>query len=300
MHASKATDGRNLATGEMWRTFIKQFSKSANMTEEHIEKSIIRYFQTKASNSTHGNYVSIGITEDQAQRIKTLGDDFAYMPKVRKWSLENMDKIFPSVKKNVLQDIYKEIVVSNRGIRNRYQPITNNSNTRRHRQRQISPIKSLSEKQEHILASIRQLDNRSIETILRKNLSIMEKRGSSSPAILANGQEIIESATLISQKTGLKGMGDGCESFVKNASSEVLEVKANIDLYRSHLIEKRAYNKNNGRSFASVSDVPKELRLTQAELDRATKDSFKHVLGYTDDEAAHAIKRLKSKPCRLY
>ncbi len=127
----------------------------------------------------------------------------------------------------------------------------------------------------------------------------MQSRGAQNPAIHANGQEIVESAALITQKTGLKAMGEGCEQFSKTASMETLEIKANIDLYRAQLVEERAVQKA-GRQFASVDEIPEASRLTAQELDDITVQSFRDVVGYTDDEARAALARLKKKPCKLY
>lgn len=292
---------REIATGELvWRTFVKQFSQKSKMSEESIEKTMIQYFQKKSNSGKDGNYISLGITDDQAQKIKSLGDDLPYMPKVRKWGMENMDKIFPTVQKGILADVYEEVVVASRGVTNRYKITIANTANRRARQKQISPIRSISEKQEQLLGDIRGINDKTLETVLRKNLHTFNKRGMNSPTIQVNGQEIIESAILISRKTGKKAIGDGCEAFTKSASREVLEIKANVDLYRAKLIEARAYNKNNGRSFASVKDVPEELRLTQLEIDDATKEAFRKVLGYSEKDASAALKRLKGNTCKLY
>jgi hypothetical protein len=292
--------GREVANAETWRAFIVQFSSKAKLTEESVEKTMIKYFQNKAANSKHGNYVSLGITDEQAQKIKTLADDLPYMPKVRKWGMENMDKIFPSVKKSLISDVYEEIVVGTRGVTNRYKMSLKTSTSTRTRQKQTSPLNSISEKREQLLADIRKVDDPELEELIRKNLLAFIKRGKGSPTVQANGQEIIESAIIISQKTGHKAIGEGCRTFTQNASKEVLEIKANLDFYRAKLIEARAYNKNNGRSFASVKDIPSELRLTKTEVDDASIDAFKKVLGYSDDKAREAYRRLKDKPCKLY
>jgi hypothetical protein len=289
-----------VATGEVWHAFIKQFSQKSHMSEEAIEKTMIKYFQNKVTNQKHGNHVSLGISDDQVYKIKTLTDDLPYMPKVRKWGMENMDKIFPKIKRSLISDVYENVVVGSRGVTNRYNLTLTRSSITNARRKRSSPFRSITEKQSLLLSDIRKIENQSIETNLRRNLLEFNKRGKKSPSIHANGQEIVESASLISQKTGHKAMGEGCKEFTQSASKEVIEIKANVDLYRAKLIEARAYKKNNGRSFASVHDVPKELRLSTKEIDDATKDAFKKVLGYSDDEARSALTRLKTKPCRLY
>lgn len=289
---------RSIASGELISKFIKQLSVETKTSTELIEKNIIEYIGSRAGNQNHGNYVAIGITEEQAMQIKSLSDDLPFMPKVRKWAMENMNKIQPSIDLQIAKNVYESIVVAERGVVNPY-VIASTSGSMNARRQAISPISSLSEKQERLLKSIRELDNTSVERVYRDNLAAMQLRGKDAPSVLANGQEIVESATLITRKTGLKAMGEGCESFTKNASLEILEAKANLDIYRAYLTEQAAYNKA-GRSFASKSDIPKQLRLTQEELDEITKIAFRDVQGYTDDEASAALKRLKGKPCKIY
>ena len=187
-----------------------------------------------------------------------------------------------------------------RGLTNPYKLSVNESSAQlTSRQQQTSPFRSITHKQDVILKDIESIKDKGIQKLHRKNLAEFQKRGSESPSVHANGQEIVQSATVITRKTGLKAMGDGCEEFTQNAAAETLAIKADVDLYRAQLIEDLAHDKA-GRSFASVDDIPADKRLTQEELDYATQKSFQDVLGYTDDEARVALRRLKSKPCRLY
>ncbi len=292
--------GRVLASGQIFSKFLKQLSTETKTTTEALEKNIIEYIQARSVNNNHPNYMAVGLTEDQAMQIKSLKDDLPFMPKVRKWAMENINKVNPSIERQVAENVYQSIVVGERGLYNPYRVIGDgNLGSIRARQQKISPLKSLSEKQERLLKQIKQLDNRKVESVYRKNLAIMQERGKSSPGAFANGQEIVESAALITKKTGIKAMGEGCEAFTKNASLEVLEVKANVDLYRAQLIEEMAHNKA-GRTFASVDDIPSSQRLKPEDVDNATVKAFQDVLGYTDDEARAALRRLKGKPCRIY
>lgn len=293
-------EGRTIASGQVFQRFIRQLSQQAKMSADDIERSIVNYIKTRASNNAHGNYMAIGITEKQAQKIKNLSDDLPFMPKVRKWAMENIDKINPSIRRKMAAEVYEAIVVGKRGLTNPYTFQTAvRTSSRRVRREVVSPIQSISEKQQRILNNIRGIKSRGIQNTYRKNLAAMQSRGSQNPAVFANGQEIVESAARISRKTGIKAMGDGCENFSKSASAEILEIKANVDLYRAKLIEEMAHNKAN-RIFASVDDIPTSLRLTADDVDQATMKAFQDVLGYTDDEARLALKRLKGKPCKLY
>lgn len=299
-HSSHMPQTRGVASGEVFSKFVRSLSQQAKMSSDDIERSILTYIKQKGTNNTHHNYQLMGITEEQAGQIKSLNDNLPFMPKVRKWAMENMDKINPRISKGTISDVYQSIVVEKKGLINPYAISADASRTARQSRRQtLSPIQSISEKDQRILDAIRKINNRSVENVYRKNLASMQSRGAQNPAIHANGQEIVESAALITQKTGLKAMGEGCEQFSKTASMETLEIKANIDLYRAQLVEERAVQKA-GRQFASVDEIPEASRLTAQELDDITVQSFRDVVGYTDDEARAALARLKKKPCKLY
>lgn len=299
-YSSHLPQTRGVASGEVFSKFVRSLSQQAKMSSDDIERSILTYIKQKGTNNTHHNYQLMGITEEQAGQIKSLNDNLPFMPKVRKWAMENMDKINPRISKGTISDVYQSIVVEKKGIINPYAISSDASRTARQSRRQtLSPIQSISEKDQRILDAIRKINNRSVEDVYRKNLASMQSRGAQNPAIHANGQEIVESAALITQKTGLKAMGEGCEQFSKTASMETLEIKANIDLYRAQLVEERAVQKA-GRQFASVDEIPEASRLTAQELDDITVQSFRDVVGYTDDEARAALARLKKKPCKLY
>ncbi|MEE2671543.1 MAG: hypothetical protein VYA54_07525 [Bdellovibrionota bacterium] len=299
-YSSHMPQTRGVASGEVFSKFVRTLSQQAKMSSDDIERSILTYIKQKGTNNTHHNYQLMGITEEQAGQIKSLNDNLPFMPKVRKWAMENMDKINPRISKGTISDVYQSIVVEKKGIINPYAISSDASRTARQSRRQtLSPIQSISEKDQRILDAIRKINNRSVEDVYRKNLASMQSRGAQNPAIHANGQEIVESAALITQKTGLKAMGEGCEQFSKTASMETLEIKANIDLYRAQLVEERAVQKA-GRQFASVDEIPEASRLTAQELDDITVQSFRDVVGYTDDEARAALARLKKKPCKLY
>ncbi len=299
-YSSHMPQTRGVASGEVFSKFVRSLSQQAKMSSDDIERSILTYIKQKGTNNTHHNYQLMGITEEQAGQIKSLNDNLPFMPKVRKWAMENMDKINPRISKGTISDVYQSIVVEKKGIINPYAISSDASRTARQSRRQtLSPIQSISEKDQRILDAIRKINNRSVEDVYRKNLASMQSRGAQNPAIHANGQEIVESAALITQKTGLKAMGEGCEQFSKTASMETLEIKANIDLYRAQLVEERAVQKA-GRQFASVDEIPEASRLTAQELDDITVQSFRDVVGYTDDEARAALARLKKKPCKLY
>jgi len=293
---------RNIASSTNLIKFLRRLSKSTNIPEHALEKSIISYIKDPTVRMGHRNHVALGLTDDQARRINSLSDDLPYMDKVRKWAMENITVVNSKISKSIAAETYNAIVVNSRGVKNPYlyvKPSTSTRSSVRLRQQETSPVNLITDKQQRLLSDIDELANTSAKKVYQNNLEIFNSRSASSPTVLANGQEIIESAALITKKTGINAMGEGCQTFNKTASREILETKANVDLYRAQLIEDAAHAKA-GRTFASVDDISKSSRLTQDEIDLATRKAFQDVLGYTDDESRLALKRLKSKPCKLY
>ena len=118
--------------------------------------------------------------------------------------------------------------------------------------------------------------------------------------IISNGRHIVESAFLITKKTGISSMGKGCDSFLKNAPEKIFSMKANIDIVRAQIIQKMSLEKNLNKPFKHYTEIPKDRRLAQSDIDTGTKEAFKKVLGHTDEEAELALSVLKKKPCQLY
>lgn len=300
---NSSTNGikREVANSQVFKRFITRLAERSGTNVADIETSIISYLKRTESNSNFANHVAIGISEDQASKIKSLSDDFPFMPKVQKWAMENITKVSRGVKQDIAREVYEEIAGASAGLINPYARSAGNqtSNLLRRRQQEISPLSSISEKHENLLSYIQTVDGTSTKRLYRKVLVEFEKRGQTSPGVLANGQRIVESAADITRLTGKNGMGDGCEAFIKSSSSDILSAKADVDIRRSEIITEMAHNKA-GRSFASVDEIPSAKRLTQDEIDQATIKSMQDVLGYTDDEARAALNRLKQKPCRVY
>ncbi len=283
--SKNTSQARFVASGEVVRTFISKFAQSAQMTDEAVEQGIIQYFKTKTEGQTHPNYVSVGISKEEAESIKSLSDARPFMHKAKKWAMENMDKIFPKANKSELAKIYDEIIVKNRGGENAYLDSSAATIAKRKRRRQISPVKSISDRQEKLLDSINKLDDKSYGKNLRQILATFAKRANSDPTLLANGQFIIESAAQITKKTGINAIGKGCKSFITRAPAEAIANKANVDLARLEIVEEMLAN---GK------------KITQNDLDEATELAFRRALGYSDEEAARAVKTLKGKNCKLY
>lgn len=295
---------RSVASSQTFIRFLQKISKRAKIPQTALEESILKYIKDPVVRGGHRNHIVLGITDDQARRISSLSDDLPYMDKVRKWVTENITLINRNISRDIAEEVFETIIVQSRGIKNPYRLVGSHieSDARsmiRARQIQSSPVSVLSNKNQRLLNDLEDIVDSSTKKIYQKNLDQFQARSKTDPIALANGQEIVESAVLITRKTGHRAMGEGCEEFSKIASLDILEAKANVDIYRSRLVEDMAHAKA-GRTFASVDDIPAAARLTQDELDSATRKAFQDVLGYTDDEAHLALSRLKKKPCKLY
>ena len=65
-------EGRNLASGQTFVRFIERLSIRTKIPKHQIEKSIISFIQDPVPNSTFGNHVALGLTDDQARKIRSL------------------------------------------------------------------------------------------------------------------------------------------------------------------------------------------------------------------------------------
>jgi hypothetical protein len=299
MRAPKTNNSRNLANTEIWKTFIQSFAKEANMSSKNVEKSIIQYLKQKPKDSLQSYSSLVGLTDEQIKNIQGLSDNSPYISQIRKWSLENIDLVFPKIKHINYKELYQTVVAGDRGLINPYSMATRKKLVAR--KKKLIVKDSLIHNNRQTLNEINSLSSQKSKADLRKTLSEFKNRGKTETTVYVNGQQIVRSAVMIEKKTGLNGAGKGCETFSKTASAEVLQSKASFDLYRSEVVEQMAYTKNNGRQFASADDIPTQLRLNHKELDEATLLTIKNVLKVTDEKQAKGLlKRLKSRPCRLY
>lgn len=296
--------GREIANTRVLKNFIDdiaiQSERSAQRyTSEEIEQKILAYIKRKEKDMAYGNWEKMGINKNQADDIKSIYDDGPHMIKVQKWVAENITKII-KISDDIAANAYNLMMRHSQSTINPYTFGRMQSGQMMFsRRNSTSPFKSLNEKSERVVHEVSTIKDQAIKKIYMENYMSFTKRGADHPAISANAHEIVESATQITKKTGHSGMGSGCKAFNEKASFEVIEMKANIDIYRAQLIEEKAYRKA-GREFASIDDIPKQNRLTQVEIDEATEEAFENVLGYTKLEAKAAVNRLKGKPCQVY
>jgi len=289
--------GRYIAASnsQLFRTFIKSLSEQTGKEAHILETQIVKYLK----NQDDKNWTKVGLKKSQANEISGLYDDLPHMNKVRKWVSENVTKII-RVETRIAAKAYALIKSETRTVLNPYKFHTPSTSAMMSARRSsVSPYKSINQKQLRVLEEIKTINNRSVASTYKTNLLTFQKRGKDFPSIHANGQEIVESAATINRLTGHAGMNKGCKSFNTTASEGVIDMKANLDIYRAKLVQEKAFNKA-GKKFNHYDDVADDLRLTKTELDESTVRSFEDVLGYSNVEARAAVKRLSNPPCSIY
>lgn len=317
---------RSLANTRVLQTFIKGIArKSGNVAtrelEQQIQNNLKKYIMQTPDGSDVGNWARMGITKEQASKINTLYDDLPYMNKVHKWIMENVTVLARGIKPSIARTVYNEIAGNTRVLVNPYQGMSDevaeltlsrrNSNrpgaVRNTRAESLgsngSIFDDISARKRRIASATESLEIKGLDSSAKKyimeNLNITDDFVKNNPILASNINHSAESALAIVKKTGKRSVGPGCKNFSKNASEEILELKARVDMRRAQIIEEKAYLKA-GENFNSVDDIDDALRLSQREIDDATEEAFEEVLGYTRVEARAALKRLKSKPCKVY
>ncbi len=295
---------REIANTGFLKGFIddiaRQTQGTANrMTSAQIEKKVLAYIKRKERDMAYGNWSKMGIMDDQAKNINGLYDDLPYMNKVHKWVSQNITSII-KVESRVAANAYKVIVNQTGKKFNPYKLTKKELNALTVAKRSSSsPFESSHVREVFIKGEIRAVKNSKIRKIYQDNYKLYSQRVKSDPTIAANIDEILESATTVTKRTGHSGMGKGCKTFNSKASVEVLEMKANLDIYRAKLIEEKAFRKAGG-PFDKLDDISTSKRLTTQEIDEATEEAFEKVLNYTREEAKLAVRRLKRAPCQVY
>lgn len=295
---------REIANSRLLREFIddiaRQTQKSATKySSEQIERKVLEYIKRKEKDMAFGNWSKMGLMDDQAKQINGLYDDLPYMNKVHKWVSENITRII-KVETKIAESAYDLIMLRSKPLLNPYKVAAGEANQMMlSRRNASSPFASTFQKESIVKTQVRKTKDPTIRKVYQENFSSFNKRADLNPALEANYHEILESATMITRKSGHAGMGAGCKTFNEKASLEILEMKANVDIYRAKLIEEKAYRKA-GREFASIDDIPSNKRLSADEIDEATEEAFESVLNYTRAEAKIAVRRLKGKPCKVY
>lgn len=276
--------GRRIASTPLLRIFIREIAqKSKKYTARELEEQVLNYIKRESKDSNYGNWLQIGISNSQAQKISSIYDDLPHMPKVRKWITENITKVI-KIEDNLAREAFAIINKDKLIYRNPYSSSANKKIAENFKK--YSPIKSISQKRKRVLDDILELDSKNKKTY-GSLLVDFQRRGQTQPGVFSNGLESIESGAFITKKTGLPAYGKGCKSFNQKASFEVLEAKANVDAYRAKLV-------------SEALEISPQKKLNQLELDKITERSFEDVLGYSNIEARAAVKRLKRKPCQVY
>ncbi len=284
----------NIGSGVL-KGFIDDISaQTRNSTQRFTNKQI----EKKALEYIKKNHKKLGITKSQADEITSIYDDLPYMNKVHKHLTRNITDIVP-VNSSIAEKAYAAIQRSGSSL-NPYSVAGRELREGTLAARSsASPSAPLNFDDAVVRQEIRNVDDVAVRRTYQDNYKLFKSREAADPIAAANINEIIESATVVYNRTGKSAMGKGCKKFNENASSEVLEVKANLDLEFAIAVEKKAFEKAGG-PFKHHKDVPANKKLTVEEIDEIRVATFQKQLNYTAEEAATAVKRLKRAPCQVY
>ena len=284
--AQTSRQERSLASKDLTVLLIKELARESKSSKGEVERQIIAYIKKSSPQQ-------LGLSKLEISQLKNLSNDLPFTPKVIKWSGENLAKIFPKLSKKSLIRIYENSYVKNRGGKNIYNHKGNPHAKLDDRGRRLFQLRK-------IRNELKALKLPGVEKRLNSNLNIITARGKADPLIMSNGNHIIISAKNITLKTGLNSIGANCHVFLKTAPKEIFAMKANVDIVRAQIVDQMALRKNQNKPFIHFSEIPVKKRLIQEELDLATKEALKQVLGHTDENAILALKVLKKNPCKMY
>ncbi|MCO4754785.1 MAG: hypothetical protein KC478_09890 [Bacteriovoracaceae bacterium] len=313
---------RSIANTSLLRSFLKEVADqsekmAAKELQSQLDARFKEFIREEAPNGQSGNWARMGITKDQAMKIDSLYDDLPYMNKVQKWVMENMTVLMKEVKPSIAAKAYSSIAGNAGGLYNPYkglsddvgsavssrrsQTMPDNMRRRQAQPKEASVVQELHSRNTRLIAAIEEVNKADPKALeyLKVNLERSKEMISKNPLVASNIHHSLEGALLITKKTGKRSLGPGCEAFNGKASERILELKSRVDMRRAELVEQRAYDKA-GFVFNKVDEVPAANRVTESEIDELTEQAFSDVLGYTRLEAKAAIKRLKSKPCKIY
>lgn len=314
---------RSVANTTVLRSFLGEVAQqsrnqASRELQQQVEENLKRFLRQDPSDGSHGNWVRMGITREQAMKIDSIYDDLPYMNKVQKWIMENVTVLAKEVKPSVARSAYNKILGRSGSLFDPYHGLADNVQSmamarrnqtmpeglKRKTPDQAKP-KSVSDelrsRNTRLIAAAEKLEavDDTTRSYLIKNLKVADDLAKNNPMVVSNIHHSMEGSLIIAKKTGRRSVGKGCKGFSEKASGEVLELKARVDMRRAELIEKKAYDKAGG-AFDSADEIPADRRLTQQEVDELTEQAFQDVLGYSRREAQAALKRLKSPPCQVY
>lgn len=298
---------RHIANTVVLRNFLddiaRQMSKKGQqMTTQQLEKKIMEYMRRKSDDMAHGNWTKMGITKLQADDMKSLYDDVPYMNKVHNWVAENITRIV-KVSDDIAYSSYKLIMKESGSVINPYAYSKNASQNMMSSRRNLvtppaftkTPYQSINDKSSRVFTQIADVKDQAVKKIYMKNYMDLAKRGKVDPRLMANTNEILESAAQITKVTRRPAMGSGCNAFTANASDDVIDGFTNYMVQRNKIIQREM--KELTKSGQKVEN------LTKKQIDdvfaKADVEAFELTHGYTRIEAQAAVRRLKNKPCKV-
>lgn len=295
---------REIANTVFLRDFLddiaRQMTKRGErITTQQLEKKIMEYIRKREGDMAHGNWTKMGLNKMQADDMKSLYDDVPHMNRVQKWVSENITRIV-KVSDDVAFSSYKLIMRESGSAINPYAYGKTASTAMMSSRRSLirppamtkTPYQSINEKSSRVFTQIADIKDQAIKKIYMKNYMDLASRGKINPRLMANTNEILESAAQITKVTGRAGLGSGCNAITKNASDDVIDGITSYMNQRSRIIQ------------AEMRKLTKDGRkATKAEIDnimnKADREAFEISHGYTPIEAQAAVNRLKNKPCKV-
>ena len=301
---SNSSGSREIANTVVLRGFLddvarQMSSKGQKMTTQQLEKKIMEYIRRKESDMAHGNWTKMGLNKLQADDMKSLYDDVPHMGRVHKWVSENITRIV-KMSDDIAYNSYKLIMKESGSMINPYAygktASTNMMSSRRSLIKPPAmtktPYQSINDKSSRVFTQIADVKDQAIKKIYMKNYMDMATRGKIDPRLMANTNEILESAAQITKVTGRAGLGSGCNAVTKNASDDVIDGITSYMSQRNKIIqtEMRKLTKDGRKATKKqIDDV----------MERADREAFEISHGYTPIEAQAAVRRLKNKPCKV-
>lgn len=149
---------RSLANNSVMRIFLQEVAnRTKTMTVKNLEDEALKFIKYYNSKTNVGNWEQIGITKQQAQKIKSLYDDMPYMNKVRKWVRSNITKV-SMIQSNAAEQAFEIIMRGKPSYINPYKYHSQGtSGMVSSRRKSISPFLSVTQHQTRVAQNIQDL-----------------------------------------------------------------------------------------------------------------------------------------------
>lgn len=301
---TNSNGSRDIANTIILRSFLddvtrQMSSKGQKMTTQQLEKKIMEYIRHKEKDMATGNWTKMGLNKLQVDDMKSLYDDLPHMNRVHKWVAENITRIVDGID-DIAYNSYKLIMRESGSTINPYAYGKSGSgNLMSSRRNLIKPppitktsYQSINDKSSRVFTQIADVKDQAIKKVYMKNYMELANRGKLDPRMMANTNEILESAAQITKVTGRTGLGSGCNAVTKNASDDIIDGITSYMNQRNKIIQaemKKLTQDGRKATKQQIDDV----------MNKADREAFEISHGYTPMEAQAAVNRLKNKPCKV-